>query len=54
MHYNWKYKFLHPSVEQVVKRYLEKWPRGKAGPVAAAAANAAKMVAEAAAAGASS
>ena len=50
LHYNWKYKFLRPSVEQVVKRYKEKWPgqTGKAAAMAAAAAAAAAQAAEAA------
>ena len=50
MHYNWKFPFLRPSTMEVVARYNQKWPRGKAGPEAAAAAQAAKRVAEAAAA----
>ena len=47
LHYNWKYSFLRPTVAQVVERYNRKWPRGKEGSVAAAAAAAAKLVAEA-------
>ena len=26
LHYNWKYTFLRPSIEQVIRRYKEKWP----------------------------
>ena len=29
MHYNWKFPFLRPSIEEVVARYNQKWPRGK-------------------------
>ena len=37
LHYNWKYTFLRPSIEQVIRRYKEKWP-GQTGKVAAMAA----------------
>jgi hypothetical protein len=53
LHYNWKYSFLQPSLEEVTARYNLKWPRGKASKNvadAAKAAAAAKLVAEAAAA----
>lgn len=49
LHYNWKYKFLRPSTEQVTKRYKDKWP-GAAGRMAAMAAKAAATVNAAAAA----
>jgi len=46
LHYNYKYEFLRPKTEEVVKRYKEKWPGGKSTEVsvavrAAAAASAA-------------
>ena len=37
LHYNWKYTFLRPSIEQVIRRYKEKW-LGQTGKVAAMAA----------------
>ena len=53
LHYNWKYSFLHPTLNEVTERYNQKWPRGKASrnvTEAAVAAAAAKLVAEATAA----
>ena len=47
LHYNWKYTFLRPSIEQVIRRYKEKWP-GQTGKVAAMAAMAQKAAAQAA------
>ena len=41
LHFNWKYEFLPPTVEQVMARYKQKW----AGAFAAAAAAAAKETA---------
>ena len=39
LHYNWKYLFLRPTIEEVVKRYLEKFHKKEAAaPVACAAA----------------
>ena len=54
LHYNWKYTFLRPSIEQVVRRYKEKWPgkTGKAAAMAAMAQAAAAQAAEAVGAGA--
>ena len=30
LHYNWKYPFLRPTIEEVVKRYLEKFHKKEA------------------------
>ena len=29
LHYNWKYKFLRPTVDAIVTRYNQKWHDGE-------------------------
>ena len=48
LHYNWKYAFLRPTIEEVIKRYTEKFrPTVAARQAAGAAAAAAAAVATA-------